>query len=205
MKRISHRELEELRNDLNSWVAKQKGDKGFMRGGYSQGVKLAINYFHKTQSFEEAYLYMIKYLDKSKLNNLSRRQEAENELASYCNWNKTDSAIMIERRPNIALKLSNEIILGGQVSRIDMDPENGKCRGILLSNFADNWRHELRMPLIQKAIAVRLQRDETDVMVGVQHVSGTSLQTHFYSSSEIAAAYSEASHLTSKAAELLAS
>jgi hypothetical protein len=123
----------------------------------------------------------------------------------YCNWSKTDGTIFIERNPKIELPLGSGVILGGQLSRIDMDPQNGKYRGILLADYSADWRQELRMPLIQKAIAERLKRDETDIMVGVQHSSGTMLQTHFYSSSDIKTAYSEASALTSQALILLAS
>jgi len=51
-----------------------------------------------------------------------------------------------------------------------------------------NWRAELRMPLIQNAIALKYGRPVDEVAVGVQEPDGSALEEEIYKSPQIASA-----------------
>jgi hypothetical protein len=194
MKRISHRDLESLRSDPAAWVASKKSG-GFPRFGYGAALRNAVSHFHKTGDSSAALAHMLASLDKNNLNNQQRRQESEDDLAAYIHALAKSNSIFIERNPKVFLPLGNGVILGGLISKIDLNPTDGSYQAILLGPFSATWKDELRMPLIQRAIANKMKRDESDVQVGVQAL-GDALMLASYSAHEIDEAFDEATELT---------
>jgi hypothetical protein len=94
--------------------------------------------------------------------------------------------------------------MGGEVSRVDVIVADDGYRGILLSDADDpQWQDQLRMPLLQRAIARKFERDEKDVVVGVQRLDGSDLQTHYYGARSIRDAEGEARTLAETISGLL--
>lgn len=59
---------------------------------------------------------------------------------------------------------------------------------MLLGPAGPSWQAELRMPMIQDAIALRFARPLTDVSVAVQDLDGTGLAVENFSPDQVAAA-----------------
>lgn len=203
MKSISHTELEALRQNVAQWVSQKQQKSPFFSFGYAQALRLAINHFHKTNSASEARAHLLKLLDKHLLNDPARRPVVIADLESYLSWNLASGLIFVERRARISFQLASGVILGGIIGRIDIDVSSGAYQATLLGEYSVDWISELRMPVIQRAIAHRMKRDESEVLVGVQRLSGQELKLTTYSMLEIEQALAEASDLTAQASKLL--
>jgi hypothetical protein len=146
---------------------------------------MAIYAFHKSGSEEAARSYLQGIMDRLDLNNPSRRSAVEFELEGYLRWCRTENPIVLARKLRVGMDIGAGLVLGGEVSRVDLDISDGGYRAILLGDTSPGWRNELRMPLLQRAVAGRMERGELDVRVGVQALDGSGLQTVRYSGSQI--------------------
>jgi hypothetical protein len=203
--RLSHIELEACRANPRGWARAKREAKGFMRIGYSGAIKLSINDFHKHGQLPESIQYLQALLTKLKLINPQRTVDAEYTLEGYAEWFASARPIVAASKARIELDLGNSIILGGEVSRIDVVVADDGYRGILLSDEDDPlWQDRLRMPLLQRAIAGRFERNESDVVVGIQRLDGSDLMTRSYSPRLIKEALLEARALAQTVSGLLA-
>lgn len=100
--------------------------------------------------------------------------------------------------------MGSGIILGGEVSRVDVDVTSGGYRAVQLGTPRAGWRSELRMPLIQPGIADRYQREAAEVRVGFQHLDGSNLSLVSFSEAELQAAERGAREVAQRVAAELA-
>jgi len=91
--------------------------------------------------------------------------------------------------------------LGGEISRADLDPRTGKYNCVILGKAPLNWRQQIRMPLIQRALADKLERPETDISVGFQNLDGTSIELVSFSLKKLDEAEGSARELICDMAE----
>lgn len=135
---------------------------------------------------EEAVSYLNK-LTRSfpKLVNQSRLDHAEEQLRSYIEWCNAKSPVVAGVKVNIRYQIASPFVLGGEVSRIDVDTDSGGYRAVLLTENVDDWASEERMPLIQLAVAEYFHREPSDVAVGVQRLDGSDLQAQTYHASAL--------------------
>ena len=173
--RIRHGELERLRSDPRAWAAERTGPPGWVRSGFGQAVRLAINHFHATGDVGSARRYLASIMDRLNLRNSVRRRDAVRQLKAYVDWCMQERPVVLARRLRIELPLGPRAVFCGEVSRVDLDRSNGGYRAILLGDAQTGWRDELRMPLLQRAAAQKMQRDEDDFRVGVQNLDGSGL------------------------------
>jgi hypothetical protein len=124
---------------------------------------------------------LTRLLDKVGLANAQRVASAERELDAYMTWFNGARRTVADYKVNISLDLGRDWILGGEVSRVDLDLARGGYSAILLGEAMPSWKAEVRMPLIQIAIAKRLSRAENEIMIGVQNLDGSDLRTTTYS------------------------
>src|SRR5262249_11274454 len=94
----------------------------------------------------------------------------------------------------IKLPLGVLLELRGSVHRLDVLP-NG-YRAILLGNYQPNWKNQLRMPLLQRAVARKFGRPADKVTMGVQYLDGTSLVEHQFSQRDVTNAENEFKNLS---------
>ncbi|MDQ6770280.1 MAG: hypothetical protein M3Z54_09860 [Gemmatimonadota bacterium] len=175
-----------------------------MRIGYDGAIKLAINDFHKHANPRSGLVYLGDLLAKLKLTNPQRALGAEYTLQGYMEWYVREQPIVAACKARVELELGHDVILGGEVSRVDVLVAQDRYRGILLGEFdPSNWRAQLRMPLLQRAIAVKFERGEEDVVVGVQNLDGSGLDTHSYSQRSLENAETEAKTLARTISGLL--
>ena len=175
--RISHAELENCISNPHRWIAQRIGPSvGGPRTGYDGATKLAIYKFHATSRRLDAERHLDDLLVRLRLTNAVHSERARNNLSSYIDWVIRESPAVSNWKLRLEFDLGAGWILGGEVSRVDIDLSSGGYHGILIGNRLDNWRRQVRLPLIQRALAARLQRPEAEIFIGFQNVDGSNLE-----------------------------
>jgi hypothetical protein len=174
--RIGHSEIAAARQDFAAWwrQKQQPGPTG-RRLGYAQLVKLGIYKYHALQSNRAGSLAHFDHLAAARLTNAQRITQARLQLQAYIDWIERAGVIVADHRVRLNLPLGADVALGGEVSRVDIVP-SGYRVVLLVARTPVHWRDELRMPLIQLAIADRYHRDAEDVRVALQLLDGTALE-----------------------------
>ena len=189
---------------MRAWVAKKKAAKpGGMKIGYDQATRLAIYRYHKTSNALEARTYLAQMFDRLELKNQTRREQALDNLRGYVRWRKASDLVFVQDRLRIALDLRHGVIIGGEIPVINLDPEADTYLAVILGETAPNWKSQLRMPLLQAAVADRLSRQRGDVYLGIQGLDGGDLQLHQFSGAEIQGSLDDVSDLVARAQRLL--
>ncbi len=185
MLRISHAEIEACRSNVARWVAARLNQSAGPRAGYAGMTKLAIYKYHSTGDAEVARAHLRALLGR--FGSEGKKLGAEAQLDAYIDWAERDGVIVADRKVRLEFDLGSGVLLGGEVSRVDVDITGGYS-AVLLGTPAHAWRTELRMPLLQRAVARHFDRNEAEVAVGVQDLDGSGLQTVQFSRAEINAA-----------------
>lgn len=202
--RISHTHLEQCRRNPAAWVASRRSASGSRaRWSYSRVTKCAIYKFHQTGSLAVALDYLRWLCERVHLHTQRRIAAGEEELRAYVAWCQSQGLVVIEHRFRITLPIGSNVLLGGEVSRLDFNTSKGGYRAVLLGEPRPDWRTELRMPLVQQAVALRFSRSPADVSVAVQRLDGSGLAAVRNSAQRIAAAEEEARQLAARIGVLL--
>lgn len=196
--KISHLQLEACRANPRQWTAARLGRSGdgFRTFGYNQAVKFAIYKFHGGSSAGEAKDYLADKLKR--FSNVSRIHYCEATLDAYLDWAGTNSIIVADCKIRLDLSLGHDVALGGEISRIDVVPDEGVYRAVIIGDRAAEWRQELRFPLIQLEIARRYARPIPSIRVGFQEMDGSNLVVARYTAQQIGEAVREAAAVSRK-------
>jgi hypothetical protein len=85
-----------------------------------------------------------------------------------------------------------DLLCSGEVSRVDIVPAGGYAAWLMRSRGLQNWSRELRMPLIQGALASKaLGVPGNEVRIGIICFEDQLIDLRSYSQREIAGAYSK--------------
>ena len=170
--RISHIELERCLSDPSAWVAsKFSPSPNWIRQGYDACLKQGIYRFHKTDDPTAGRTKIEYAASRLKLTNRLRIDDALARFDAYVHWAFDSGTLVADVQVGIELDLGSELILGGQVARLDIT-EDG-YRGVLLGGFNHGWQHELRLPLIQRAMASKYERSESAFVIARQELDAT--------------------------------
>jgi hypothetical protein len=187
--RLSHRELAVCLANPRRWAAqRQSGAKGFVaRPGYNAYLKYAMRRLDQGQTLAGASSY---FMDATgRLVNSGKKDERLAWLASYHHWRKSAGIVGSDwfARPLVAV---GNVVLGGQVDRVDFLQGDVSYRGILLSESGPSpgWRDELAYPLLQYGLATRYGRPVEEFGVGLQRLDGSQPEVTVYSPKELEAA-----------------
>lgn len=200
--RVRHSEIEQLRGNVRGWVSNQGRSSSGPRMSYKHATRMGIYRLHRGDSVRAALRYLERFFDSYSLRSESRRSEGFKDLREYDRWRGADSATSIATKTRIAVALAPNAEIAGEIPRVDLLPDGG-YRAILLGDNRPTWETELRMPLIQRAVAQVLRRPEELVGVGVQALDGSGLVARVFSHKEIEEAVSELQDLASEATRLL--
>jgi hypothetical protein len=195
--RISHTELGAAQQDFAGWWRTKQGARsGGPRFGYAQAIKLAVYKFHRLGD-RAASLAHFDQLVATRLTNAKRIANARLQLESYIEWTVRSSVIVADHRIRLNLPLEADIVLGGEISRIDITRRG--YRAVLLGHrFLARWKQESRMPLIQLAVADRYQRSADEVRVAVQLLDGSALDETSFNSADRNEALTAATSLATR-------
>jgi len=174
--KISHSDLEACRRNPRQWVsAKLFSDGSGPRYGYNQAIKNAIYTYHRTSIPADSKKYLAEALKK--FTNIKRSLECSETLESYLQWAEAYPNVFASWRIHLKLILHRDILLGGEISRVDIDIKVDQYMAIILGPKPMDWKDQLRIPLIQYAIASQFHRPVDQVRVGYQDINGSDLQT----------------------------
>lgn len=200
--KFRHGELEALRDDVRAWVAKKKASTGGARMSYKHATRMGIYRLHRGDSTARAAKYLEEFLDSYDLKSAQKRAECEANLHEYARWLKREELTSLLTKTRLRTEVAVDLFVGGEIPRIDLLPTGG-YRAILLGDESNGWRGELRMPIIQRAVASVLKRPESLVSVGVQAIDGSGLESSSFSKPEIEEARAELIDLDAQARLLM--
>ena len=186
--KISHKQLESCRTSPKSWVASRQPGAGRASFGYRQALNLAISAFHSTNSIGAANVKIDGYVAKN-FKDAKRIADLYEYLAEYAKWFATSGIISADSNILLAFPLTSDWQLGGLISRVDY-LQSG-YRAVLFEGIVAGWKDQLRMPLIQTAIALRYGRPATEVKVGFQELDGNTLTDTRYNIAQRSSAEEE--------------
>jgi hypothetical protein len=149
--------------------------------GYDRVLRLSISHFHKSSGVS-ARKYMAEKIREHHLGNIRRINEIELSLDRYIRWATGERLKVADTNVNIAQALGF-LELRGQISRVDVTDTG--YRALLLGNVPADWEEQLRMPLIQLAVASMYGRPPEKTEVGFQELDATNLVTKLYSPRQI--------------------
>jgi len=134
-----------------------------------QYVKMALKHYH-----EKGLVHAIDYVEDAfyrrgfRLEHLDRYIEYlywyEHVLKSNPDWE------MIVLRDKINYKIRNDLTLSGEVGRLDL-ASGGYNVWLFEESASQNWKNELRMPILQAYYAAEFGAHLNEVAVGVYSFS----------------------------------
>ncbi|WP_158822455.1 hypothetical protein [Granulicella sp. S156] len=151
-------------------------------------MNLAISAFHSTNNIGTAKAKVDGYVAKN-FKDAKRIADLYGYLDEYAKWFATSGIISADSNVLLAYPLTSNWQLGGLISRVDY-LQSG-YRAVLFEGIAPGWEDQLRMPLIQTAIAVRYGRPATEVKVGFQELDGNTLTDTRYNIAQRSSAEDE--------------
>lgn len=183
--KISHLDLEVCAMNPQRWYlyAQKAGSHGY-KMGYERVLRLAVYRYHKTSAVE-ARDHLTRMITKHDLRNAARIRDVENGLESYVGWATSVHLTAADVQVRIVLSLGF-LELRGEIGRVDVTLTG--YRTVLFHKAPPDWQLQLRMPLLQAAIASMYARPIERIEVGFQELDGSNLQTTTYSQREIVAA-----------------
>ena len=192
--RISHSDLDACRRNPKQWVAaKLFGTGGGFSYGYNQALKGAIYTYHRVGDPGKGNKYLAEKLSGFK--DEARKSECKRALKNYIAWAESSERVVASCKVRLNLLLHGGVLLGGEISRVDIDSGSDNYEAIILGELPNDWQNELRFPLIQYEIATQFQRPASMVRIGFQSLDGANLVTTKYSRAAVEEALAEARQL----------
>lgn len=180
--RISHTQLESCLANPRTWYrASLAGESHPYLMGYDRVLRLSIFHFHKS-SGPASRDYMAEMVRKHHLRNVSRINEIESSLDRYVRWATEERLKVADTKVNIAHQMGF-LELRGEIGRVDVTSTG--YRAVLLGKVPADWEHQLRMPLIQAAVALMYGRPQDKTEVGFQGLDASNLATRLYTERQI--------------------
>jgi hypothetical protein len=180
--RISHTQLETCLASPRTWyrTALAAESHPYLMG-YERVLRLSIHHFHKSSS-AAARDYMAEMIRKHNLRNVSRVNEIEISLDRYIRWSIAEALKVADTKVNIGHQLGF-LELRGEIGRVDVTSTG--YRAVLLGKVPVDWEKQLRMPLIQAAVALMYGRSQDNTEVGFQELDASNLAAKLYSDRQI--------------------
>jgi hypothetical protein len=192
--RLPLRELEEASTDPVGYRTKLYGPPRQAQGSiYFNALRNAIFNFHKPRwTAAQAESYLEDRLAGA--SNEARKAETLDQFRWYLEQHTALGWPKALTRLNLSISLPpqapTDLSLPGQVARVDFVPSGGYAGWLFVSGNARGWRLELRMPLIQEALAQKMSVTTDEIIVGVYAFQSRSVEHTSYSAAEVRAARS---------------
>jgi hypothetical protein len=187
--RLPLRELEEANADPTGYRAKLYGPPRQAQGSiYFNALRNAIFNLHKPEwTVAQAESYLEDRLAEAA--NTSRKAEAFDQFHWYLEQYRALGWATALTRLNVNISLSPwapaDLALSGQLARVDFVPSGGYGGWVFVSGAARGWRQELRMPIIQEALAGEMNVTTDEVIVGIYAFQDRFVEHTSYSATEI--------------------
>jgi hypothetical protein len=187
--RLPLRELDEANADPIGYRAKLYGPPRQAQGSiYFNSLRNAIFNFHKPQwTAAQAESYLENRLVNTA--NAPRKAEVLEQFHWYLEQYRALGWGTALTRLNLNISAPPwdpaDLALSGQLARVDLVPSGGYAGWIFVSGTARGWRQELRMPILQEALAGEMNVTTDAVIIGVYAFQDRSVEHTSYSATEI--------------------
>jgi hypothetical protein len=187
--RLPLRELEEANADPSGYRAKLYGSPRQAQGSiYFNALRNTIFNFHKPQwTAAQAESYLEERLADAA--NASRKAEAFDQFHWYLEQYRALGWATAFTRLNVNIPrppwAPTDLSISGQIARVDLVHSGGYAGWIFVSGAARTWRQELRMPLVQEALAGEMNVTAHEVLVGIYAFQDRFVEHTSYSTTEI--------------------
>lgn len=140
------------------------------RYGYFNLLRDTIRRFHDNGGDEyQARMYLESGLTRFK--DADKKLRTMRQFEWYIQEYRSSGFVAVEVMGRVEARLPEwapqDLVCSGEITRLDMIPGGGLAGWLFRNNDISGWDQELRMPLIQEALALEVGRDVEDVMVGV--------------------------------------
>jgi len=200
MPRLPLGDLEEALKNPTAYRQKlQQPVSRFYRPSYFGALRDAIFKFHRTNgNVVQARRYLEGRL--ARFADIARSTEIMDQFEWYTGEYSSRGWPAFETRLRLVVPLPpwvrQDLFCSGEVSRVDMVPAGGYAAWLMRSREGENWSRELRMPLIQGALAYRtLGVQGNEVRIGIICFEDRLIDMHSFTQREIAGAYSKLENL----------
>jgi hypothetical protein len=149
--------------------------------GYDRVLRLSIFRFHQA-SAQVARDYMAQMVRRHHFKDVGRVREIEFSLERYIAWGSAEVLRVADTNIRVACEVGF-LELRGQISRIDVTATG--YRAVLLGEVPADWHSQLRMPLIQLAVASMYGRRQDRTEVGFQNLDASNLVTSLYTEQQV--------------------
>jgi hypothetical protein len=189
--KIPHRDLEEARQNPGAYVRRLSGrePRGFGPTLF-RAWQLTIYRYHETGNPAAIKSDLEKRFKKFSSGPRQFDDYYEN-LQDYIRDFERLKHVVVDTKVRVNINLGASIQLVGEVSRVDLSPDEGYSAVLILSREQTNWQDQLRMPLLQRFFAENLSVALERVKVGVYVMEGKH-EFVSYSASDVAEAEKEA-------------
>jgi hypothetical protein len=187
--RLPLRELEEANADPVGYRAKLYGPARQAQGSiYFNALRNAIFNFHKPQwTAAQAGSYLEDRLANAA--NAPRIAEVLDQFHWYLEQYRALGWATALTKLNVNISLPPwapaDLSISGQIARVDFVPSGGYAGWIFVSGAARGWRQELRMPMVQEALAGEMNVTTDEVIVGIYAFQDRFVEHTSYSATEI--------------------
>jgi hypothetical protein len=193
--KLSLTQLETARaNPRAMAIALRSGEKAHLSFSRALALYLSARKYHQeNDDLSSARDYLIDVYRR----NFVRPQEMLkllDELERYAAAYRASGNTIIRLRTRISITIDTDFQLTGEIPRLDLVP-NGGYAVWLFSRSANQWRDELRMPLIQLYFAQTLGVAASGVSVGFYFFSAARYESYRYPQTKIDAAMRECRRL----------
>ena len=186
--RISHTQLESCLANPRAWYRSSLAAESHpYLMGYERVLRLSIFHFHHTPSVA-ARDYLARMIRRHHLGNVGRISEIEISLDRYITWATQERLKVAATKVNIAYELGL-LELRGEIGCVDVT--DWGYRAVVLGKVPQDWEKQLRMPLLQAAVAQMFGRPQDKTEVGFQELDASRLAVRLYTDREIQRAQRE--------------
>lgn len=172
--KVSHRELTELERNPEAWALRRRSAAARRFSvGYDKVLSLGIRAFERHGSAPEARQHMQRILLRNELKKSQKIEDLMDRFERYVGWRTSSGLSVMETAARLKCEIG-PVTLTGEVDRVELVDQG--YRGVLLGKSTADWQNELRMPLLQKALASRYEKPVESFAVGVQELDASGLQ-----------------------------
>jgi hypothetical protein len=155
---------------------------------HSESVDAAAEYLRKT------------VLSNFKINERNERRldELLDMLYEYSTAFESLGHVAVEVLKPMNLAINPKLTISGEITRLDLVPTGGYAAVVLSREEGEDWRRQIRFPLIQAHFAEKLNCSLKDVTVGIYSLPDATYELHRFTTSRVSAAQTEIATLAAR-------
>jgi hypothetical protein len=197
--KVSHGQLELLREDPAAFVARQ-GAMRFNRPSMFRMWQYALKRVHSGNLDAAAEYLRETILSNFKVNdqNEKRLDELVDMLDQYAAAFTSLGHVAVEVLRPINVVIHPKLTIAGEVTRLDLVPSGGYAAIVLSREQGEDWRRQIRFPIIQAHYAKKLNCSLNEIAVGIYSVPDGSHELQRFSALRVSAAQTEITRLAKR-------